>query len=134
MGETPDSFFEKYIFTGGHDNSIEAVAQKTVDGAAVDHLIYEYVKNNNPELVAKTKVMEKHGPYGMPPFVVHPNADPELKNKLKTILLEMSDDPKGKELMSKIMIEKFVEVDDSLYGSVREMEKWIKSQDANAKK
>ncbi|MEK9150247.1 MAG: PhnD/SsuA/transferrin family substrate-binding protein, partial [Candidatus Desantisbacteria bacterium] len=35
LGKTPESYFAKYIFTRSHDNSIEAVAEKLVDGAAV---------------------------------------------------------------------------------------------------
>lgn len=128
MGETPDSYFGKYIFSGSHDNSIEAVAKKIVDGAAVDHLIYEYIKDKNPAFVAGTKVLEKYGPYGMPPFVTRSDLDPQIKEQLKTILLGMDKDPKGKELINKIMIEKFVEVKDSLYDSVREMREWEEAQ------
>lgn len=128
MGETPDSYFGKYIFSGSHDNSIEAVAKKIVDGAAVDHLIYEYIKDKNPAFIAGTKVIEKYGPYGIPPFVVYPDLDPQIKEQLKAILLGMDKDPKGKELINKIMIEKFVEVKDSIYDSVREMEVWEQAQ------
>lgn len=127
IGETPDSFFKKYIFTGSHDNSIEAVAKKMVDGAAVDHLIYEYLKVAKPEFVAGTKVIEKHGPYGMPPLVVHPEVNKGAKEQLKGILLDMDKDPVGKELLNKIKIEKFVESADENYASVREMESWIKT-------
>ena len=33
MGETPESFFGRYIFTYAHDNSIKAVAENLVDAA-----------------------------------------------------------------------------------------------------
>lgn len=127
MGETPDSFFKKYIFTGSHDNSIEAVSKKLVDGAAVDHLIYEYLKATKPDFVAGTKVIEKHGPYGIPPIVMNPKTDTKIKDQLREILLNMDKDPKGKELIKKLMIDKFVVGKDEDYASVREMENWIKN-------
>lgn len=124
MGQTPDSYFAKYIYTGSHDSSIEAVAKKIADGAAVDHLIYEYIKTSNPAFTENTKVIEKHGPFGIPPIVVHPGLDPQVKSQLKAVLLGMDKDPEGKKIINKIMIEKFVEIEDSAYDSVREMSAW----------
>jgi phosphonate transport system substrate-binding protein len=128
MNETPDTFFKEYIFTGSHDNSIEAVSLKLVDGAAVDHLIWEYLNKNHPELTANTKIIEKHGPYGMTPFVTNPDTDPELKEKLRNILLNMDKDEEGKKILSKIEVQKFVVINDSSYESVREMVLWEKEQ------
>lgn len=126
MNETPDTFFREYIFTGSHDNSIEAVSLKIVDGAAVDHLIWEYLNKNHPELTANTKIIEKHGPYGMTPFVTSPDTDPKLKEKLRYILLNMDKDEEGKKILSEIEIQKFVVVNDSIYESIREMVLWEK--------
>jgi phosphonate transport system substrate-binding protein len=69
-------------------------------------------------------VIEKHGPYAIPPIVTHPGTDPALKQKLRSILLDMHNDEKGKILLNKIEIEKFVVIDDSNYDSVREMTTW----------
>jgi phosphonate transport system substrate-binding protein len=125
MGETPDSFFEKYVYTYAHDKSIKAVAQGIVDGAAVDHLIWEYADRTNPEFTSKTKVIEKSPPYGIPPVVVPPGLDPRLKERLRQILLNVHKDEKGKEILKGMMIDKFVIVDDSTYDSVREMNRRI---------
>ena len=129
MNETPDTFFKEFIFTGSHDNSIEAVSLKMVDGASVDHLIWEYLNKNHPELTTNTKIIEKHGPYGMTPFVTHPDTDPQLKEKLRYILLNMDKDEEGKKILSKIEVQKFVVMNDSSYASVREMELWKKEQE-----
>lgn len=128
MNETPDSFFEEYIFSGSHDNSISAVDDKLVDGAAVDHLIWEYINKTSPELTSSTKVIEKHGPYAIPPFVTHPDTDPVLKERLRSILLDMDKDEKGKKIIEQIGIEKFLLIDDASYDSVREMILWEASK------
>lgn len=129
MNETPDTFFREYIFSGGHDNSIEAVSLKQVDGAAVHQMIWDYLNKNRPELTANTKIIEKHGPYGIEPIVTSPDIDPELKEKLRNILLNMDKDADGKKILSKIDIEKFVVINDSSYESVREMALWEKEQE-----
>ncbi|MEE4113277.1 MAG: PhnD/SsuA/transferrin family substrate-binding protein, partial [Desulfobacteraceae bacterium] len=48
LGETPDSFFSKTIFTYSHDNSILAVAKGLVDAAAVDGHQWEYFERVSP--------------------------------------------------------------------------------------
>jgi phosphonate transport system substrate-binding protein len=129
MNETPETFFSGFIYTGSHDNSIDAVAKNLADGAAVDNLIWEYINKRNPEFTSGTKVIEKHGPYAIPPIVTNPGTDPALKQKLRSILLDMHNDEKGKNILNKIEIEKFVVLDDSSYNSVREMTTWQKTHD-----
>jgi phosphonate transport system substrate-binding protein len=43
-GYRPETFFNKYIYSYSHNKSIELVAKKIVDGAAVENLIYHYMK------------------------------------------------------------------------------------------
>ncbi len=127
MNETPDSFFKRYNFTGSHDESIKVVAEGVVDGAAVDSLIWEYVDRINPELTSRTKIIVKSSPYGIPPIVVRPGLDLEIKKKLKEILLNAHKDAKGKEILKGMMVDKFVPVNDSAYDSIREMKSWVKN-------
>ncbi|MHB1686235.1 MAG: substrate-binding domain-containing protein [Ignavibacteriaceae bacterium] len=112
---TPEKFFGKTIFTYAHDYSIQAVARNLVDGATVDGLVYEYLKHFQPGKLQDIKIIQKSKDFGIPPFVVQPNMDPVLRKKLKDIMLNMHNDPKGKELLNKIMIDKFIPGDDSLY-------------------
>ncbi len=128
IGKTPESYFAKYLYTYSHDNSIEAVADKIVDGAAVDHLIFEYLNAANHKYTSLTKVVERIGPFGIPPFVVHPKLDPELKNKIKEVLLNMHQDEKGKKILKGLSIDRFVVVKDSMYDSVREVERGVKGR------
>ena len=125
MGETPESFFKDSIFTYAHDKSIKEVALGHVDGAAVDSLIWEYAKITNPQLTSKTKVIEKSSPFGIPPVVVRKNLNPFLKQKFKESFLNIHNDIEGKNILKKMMIDKFVDIDDHAYNSIREMKKWI---------
>ncbi len=125
MNETPDTFFKKYIFTYAHDQSIRAVAQGVVDGAAVDSLIWEYTNRTNPKLTAQTKIIKKSPPYAVPPVVARRGLRPTLTRQLRDLLLNAHRDPRGKELLNKMMIDRFVVIDDDAYRSVREMKSWI---------
>ncbi len=125
MNETPDSFFEKFVFTYAHDKSIRAVAKQMVDGAAVDSLIWEYFNETKPQLTSNTKIIMKSHPYGIPPVVVTPGIKPEIKKQLKEILLNLHNDEKGKAILHGMKIDKFVTSDDSAYNSIRDMKAWI---------
>ncbi len=121
LGESPNSFFSSTHFTYSHDNSIRAVADHLVEGAAADSLVYEYLVVRDPTYGARTRVIEKAGPYANPPVVVHPALDPALKTELRTLLLNMASDPAGKAALAPLMIDRFVTLDDAAYDSIRVM-------------
>jgi len=127
MGETPESFFNRYIFTYAHDNSIKAVAEKLVDAAAVDSLVYDYWVKTGSEYTVKTKVIERWGPFGINPVVVGPELDAALKQQLRAALLTMNEDPRGREILQSLFIDRFVVPDDSIYDSVRAMRAFMAS-------
>ncbi len=126
LNTTPDAFFSDFIYTGSHDKSIEAVAKNLVDGASIDHLIWEYINNSDSTYTSKTKIIKKLGPFCTPPFVTYPGCDKILKEKMRTTLLNMHMDPKGKNILDQLHIDKFIIVEDNCYQSIREMHEWIK--------
>jgi len=125
MNQTPDRFFSSFIYTYSHDKSIEAVARKQVDAAAVDSLVWNYMNRKSPELTSRTRILCKSEPYGIPPIVVSRAVGPEMKRKLRNIFLAANQDEEGKRILSAIMIDRFVVVDDGIYDSVRVMDKWV---------
>ena len=130
MNETPESFFKEFVFTKAHDKSIKAVAQGVVDAAAVDSLIWEYLNASSPEFTAKTRILEKSPPYAIPPLVVPRDMAPALKESLRQTVLNAHTDPKGREILRQMRIDRFVQIPDSAYDSVREMQAWIARQQA----
>lgn len=133
MGETPDTFFQSYIYTKTHDKAIKAVAMGIVDGAAVDSLIWEYLDRTNPKFTAKTRIIKKSSPYAIPPVVIRHGLNPMLKESLRRIFLKANEEEKGRELLKKMMIDKFIVIDDRAYDSVREMKAWIDEQRTETK-
>lgn len=125
FGKSPEEFFSSVVYSKSHDKSIEMVAKGMVDGASIDSLIYDYAAKTDPTYTSMTKIVEKSPAYGIPPIVVTKGVDPKLKEALRKAFLGMHQDPKGKEIISKIMVDKFIIADDKNYDSVREMEDWL---------
>lgn len=126
MGERPESFFRRHIFTYSHDNSIHSVADKLVDAAAVDSLIWEYENMKEPEWTTRTRIIYKSAPCGIPPVVVSPGIAPQLKEKLRSAFLNMHNDPRGREILKRVLIDRFTVIEDSAYNSIRQMKAFMK--------
>jgi phosphonate transport system substrate-binding protein len=125
MGQTPESFFDHYVYTKGHDNTIRAVARHLVDGAAVDSLIYDYQKATDPTYTSQTRIIWQSPAYAIPPVVVNPNVDPKLKEQFRNVLLQANEDPEGKRILAGMLVDRFVVISDGAYASVREMNDWV---------
>ena len=120
QGEDATSFFGKHEITGSHDRSVTAVASAYVDGAAVDSLVFDQMVDEDSAVASRTKVILKSPPFGMPPVVVPRQIDPDLKQQLLSILLQMHADAEGKKVLASLRIDRFVAPDDALFDSVRE--------------
>ena len=127
MGERPETFFSKTIYTYSHDNSILAVAKSLVDGAAIDSLIWEYYNLKNPIFTAKTRIIRKSESYGMPPIVASPILAPDLKDEIRQVLFSMHRDQRGQKILAELMIDRFTPPRDEWYDSIRNIELKIAS-------
>lgn len=108
IGEDPERFFTKVIYTYSHDNSILAVGRGLVDGAAVDSLIWEYFENVNPELTRPTRIIRKSEPYAIPPVVASGKFPVEKRRRARDLLLSMHLDAEGRRILDGLMIDRFI--------------------------
>lgn len=126
MRETPESFFGRTTYTHSHDKSIRAVGQEVVDGAAVDSLVWEFVNATDPAVTARTMIIWKSPPFGIPPVVVHPALDPALKDTLRHVFLNAHADDQGRAILDGMRIDRFVPIQDDAYNSIREMQAQVR--------
>jgi len=122
MGET-SGFFSKVVRSGSHEESIRMVAAGEADVSAVDSLVYDYDLEKKPENVRKLKILKTLDPAGIPPVVVSSKLDESLRKKIRDVLIGMKDDPVGKDVLDKALLNRFTDVDDSNYDSIREMKR-----------
>lgn len=125
LGERPEDFFSKIIFTYSHDNSILAVARGLVDGASVDSLIWDYYQAEDSRWTYKTRIIRRSQPFGIPPVVVSPALDPAVKETLRTVLFTMHEDPQGKAILDELHIDRFVAPQAAWYESVKALQAFL---------
>ena len=121
VGETPESFFSRTIFTYSHDNSIMAVAKGMVDAAAVDGHQWEYFERFSPAYTSKTRVIRKSQPFGGPPLVASGRLKDDVRSKIRELMLSMHTDPEGKRILDNLLIDRFVAPQEEWYQSVGAM-------------
>ncbi|MHC4600021.1 MAG: PhnD/SsuA/transferrin family substrate-binding protein, partial [Planctomycetota bacterium] len=104
-----------------HQASIRAVAQGTVDAAAVDSLVFDHMVSKTPSLGEALRVIHTSPPFGNPPLVTKPGLPAEKTRLLVKTLLEMDRDAEGRRVLESIGVEKFVIPPPGLYDSARKI-------------
>lgn len=117
-GIEPGSFFRKTFFTYAHRRVVEAVAAGLADGGAVDGYVWETLARQQPELTARTRVVRKSAEYGFPPFVARRSVPEEMFRRMQQVLLDMSEDSAGRDILVKLNLDGFVAGDDTLYAGI----------------
>jgi phosphate/phosphite/phosphonate ABC transporter binding protein len=126
QGSTPGQYFNRYFYSYSHNKSVEMVAKKKADGAAVDSAVYTYMLAEHSPYANQVKIIHQSPEFGSPPVVVPSGLPVFMKNKIREILTAMHLDPEGKEILSAMRIDRFVEVPDSNYDLIREMRDFLK--------
>ncbi|MDD3569057.1 MAG: phosphate/phosphite/phosphonate ABC transporter substrate-binding protein [Bacteroidales bacterium] len=121
MDSTSDEFFESTVYTYAHDNSIQLVAKQVVDGASVNSLVFDYLATASPDRVKDITIIETSEPHAMPPIVISNKLPKELENRLIDIFLNIHKDKGSQAVLEKLMVDRYVLSNDSIFDSVREL-------------
>jgi phosphonate transport system substrate-binding protein len=116
MGQQPETFFGRTIFTYSHDRSMAAVMEGIADGASVDSLVYEFAGKRNADIARRTRVIWESRDFGIPPVVVPRTIAPARKALLKELLLGLHQNAEGEKVLAELGVDRFVEPDPRLYG------------------
>ncbi|MCL7488713.1 MAG: phosphate/phosphite/phosphonate ABC transporter substrate-binding protein [Desulfobulbaceae bacterium] len=133
QGRSPDRFFSRYFFSYSHNKSVEMVAKRKVDAAAVDSAVYAFMQAEDSPYSQQTRIIHQSPEFGIPPVVVPPGLPLYLKKKIQEIFLTMHLDPAGREILSGMRIDSFVVVEDSSYDLIREMRDFLKKENESEK-
>jgi len=125
MGERPETFFKETLYTYSHDNSILAVSRALVEGAAVHEHIWEYYHTVSPGRTRHTRILKKSEAFGNPPVVTSVHLPQDTKVRIRDILLSMHLDPAGKAILSGLLIDRFVQPDETAYAPIARMREQI---------
>ena len=119
MGETPDAFFTRTIFTWGHRNVVRAVAGGLVRSGSVDGYVWEALAAVEPDLVARTRIVSRSERLGFPPFAARTDriGDADV-TALQRALLAMDGTPAGREALDLLFLDRIAEPDVRLFDSI----------------
>jgi len=126
QGKSPEEFFGRYCFSYSHNKSVEMVAKKKVAAAAVDSVVYAYMLAENSPYARQTRIIHRSPEFGIPPVVVPAGLSPDLKERLRKLLVNMHQDPEGKKILSGMRIERFKVVPNSNYDLIRKMRDFLR--------
>lgn len=121
LGIQPERFFQKTLYTYGHDLSIQMVNRGIIDAASVNGLIYDHMEEFDPDEVKQTKIIEYSDWYGIPPVVTPKNLDPKKFKMYQNLFLNLDKDVLGKQILSRLNVDRYTVVQDSMYNSIRQL-------------
>ena len=121
-GYDPESFFGRVIFSGSHDASILAVANKKVDAASVADRILASAIAKGQVKQDELEIVWSSNPIPESPMVWRKDLDPALKAKIAKALANVKDLPWG----DQGVLNGFQPTDDAAYNVIRDTAKVLK--------
>ncbi|KJK10041.1 phosphonate ABC transporter substrate-binding protein [Pseudomonas sp. 5] len=118
-GYQPDKLFSRVIFSGSHDASILAVANRKVDAAAVADRIYASAVAQGQVKPDELQIVWSSADIPESPMVWRQDLDPALKQKLAAAMANIKDVPWG----DQGQLNGFQPTTDAAYDVVRETAK-----------
>lgn len=127
-GLRPESFFRDVIFTYGHRNVVRAVASGLAQSGSVDGYVWEVMASLQPDLTGRTAVIRKSELLGFPPVAsLASQAAASDVQLIRKALLAMSEDAEGREVLSLLRLDGFAEEPNTLYDSIAEKMRLVRS-------
>jgi phosphonate transport system substrate-binding protein len=121
---TPAQFFRASFFTYGHRNVVRAVASGLAQSGSIDGYVWEVMREREPELINKTRVVYRSEQLGFPPIVGLKSAsDPALAQSISAAFIGMADDPLGRNILEILELDGFTQASPDLYRGT--LEKWL---------
>ncbi len=122
--ETPASFFRETFFTYGHRNVVRAVASGLAESGSVDGYVWEVMKQREPKLIGRTRIVYRSERLGFPPIVC-PKAAKQtvIAQGIARAFLDMPLDPLGRKILASLQLDGFVTSTPELYSGT--LKKWL---------
>jgi phosphonate transport system substrate-binding protein len=120
-GYSPDTFFSRVIFSGGHDASVIAVQNGKVDAASVADALLDTAFSRNMAKREDVVIVWTSEPIPGAPFAYRRDLAPELKAKIRAALAQVHDMPWGPHNT----IKRYDPTSDAAYDIVRDTAKLL---------
>jgi phosphonate transport system substrate-binding protein len=104
-----DAFFSEYFFAGSHDAAISAVLRGDADVGAAKNTIMEHVMKKSPKVAQELLILADSPQVPSNGLLVRRTLDEDIKRRLREALLNMEQDPGGKEVLQKFGAIRFLD-------------------------
>ncbi|WP_297079258.1 PhnD/SsuA/transferrin family substrate-binding protein [Thermoleptolyngbya sp. M55_K2018_002] len=122
MLEERSGFFGSVVESGAHQNSLQQILSGEVDASAIDSTVLEHALREDSSLQRQIRVIDTLGPSPSPPWLVSTTVPAALRTRLRSLLVQMADDPEGEEILARGGLARFVLVGDRDYDPIRHMQ------------
>ena len=116
-----DSYFGSAVESGAHARSVEMILSGSIDSAAIDSTVLEWLLAQRGDLADELRVVETIGPSPIPPWVVSNKLAAGLRQQIRQILLHLHLNPRGHAALAHAQLAKFIEAEDRDYDPIRRM-------------
>lgn len=106
-----DRYFHEYFFTGSHDSAIYSVLDNRADIGSAQSTIFNLLVAKDPTINKELKIIAKSEEFPETTLCLRKDIPSTTKNKITDILLNMNNEPEGKEILKKFGILKFIRAD-----------------------
>jgi phosphonate transport system substrate-binding protein len=121
---TPNEFFRSSFFTYGHRNVVRAVAANLAESGSIDGYVWDVMKDREPALINKTRVIYRSEELGFPPIVgLQATRDTARAEALSKAFLDMSSDELGRQILAVLQLDGFTQGTPELYRGT--LDKWL---------
>jgi phosphonate transport system substrate-binding protein len=119
-GVDPD-IIAKAIYTGGHDATALAVANKKVDAGALDEAVYDKLTKDGKLDAGKLKVFLTSPPFFDYVWAARKELDPALADGFRAAMLALDpNNPQHKPVLDLLQASRYVAASDASYDKLRE--------------
>jgi phosphonate transport system substrate-binding protein len=118
-----DSYFREYYFTGSHDSAVYAVLDNRADIGSAGSRIYQRIIDKDPVVKDELHIITTSKELPDTTLCVRHDLYPELKLKIKEVLLNMDKDPEGAEVLKKFGALRFIGADKADFRPVFDLAK-----------
>jgi phosphonate transport system substrate-binding protein len=120
MGETKE-YFGEVVEAGAHQTALEMIVDGRVDAAAIDSTVLEMEMGLRPRLEEKIHVIDVLGPSPIPPWVILTDVRPDLRERIRGLMLRMHEEREGEAILAQGQVKRFAKVVDLDYDPIREV-------------
>jgi len=127
MGTSPSKFFRQFFYTYGHRNVVRAVSAGLAAGGSGDGYVYDVLRETEPDLVTRTRIIRKSELLGFPPIAcaAADNGSPTIAC-LRAALVNMHSDVHGRRVLALLRLDGFSVEEPELFDGIAAKMKFVR--------